>query len=101
MPRELTHLPGWEIVSAGLADLAAGSTTAEALLVASASERLGRIGLHVPSERPVDAPARLYELLVAEVGEGAAHGRYNALRRRLASFLRAAELGTAEHAPAD
>jgi len=34
--------------------------------------------------------ATLYALIAAEVGEGRAHSRYNALRRRLAKFLRAA-----------
>ncbi len=84
-------LPGWEIVSNGLADLRAGRATASAMLVASASVRLGRLGLHVPLTPVVDPQARLYELLADEVGEGQAHSRYNALRRRLLSFMRSAE----------
>lgn len=88
--RSYDRLPGWEIVSAGLADLAAGRSTVAAMLVASASERLRDAGILVPGIPIPDAQARLYELLTAEVGEGRAHGRYNALRRRLASFLRSA-----------
>jgi hypothetical protein len=90
-------LPGWEIVSNGLADLRAGRATASAMLVASASIRLGRLGLHVPPTPVADPQARLYELLTDEVGEGQAHSRYNALRRRLLSFMRSAET----HASAD
>lgn len=83
-------LPGWEIVSAGLADLAEERTSVESLLVQSVSLRLGQLGVRVPPTTLGDPDAALYELVVAEVGEGRAHGRYNALRRRLAKFLRAA-----------
>jgi hypothetical protein len=84
-------LPGWDLVSAGLADLHAGRQTVPAMLVASASIRLRLLGIGLPP-RSVDEPQdRLYELLVDEVGEAAAHSRYNALRRRLLSFLRSAE----------
>lgn len=81
-------MPGWELVSSGIDDLAAGRETIEALLVAGASERLGHIGLQVPGPPIDDATGRLYALVEAEVGAGQAHSRYNALRRRLASFLR-------------
>ena len=84
-------MPGWELVSIGLADLAAARETVEALLVAGASERLGQIGLHVPGPPIDDATGRLYALVEAEVGAGQAHSRYNALRRRLASFLRSVD----------
>ncbi len=83
-------LPGWEIVSAGLADLAAGRTSVESLLVQSVSLRLGELRVRVSAATLGDPNAALYELVVAEVGEGRAHSRYNALRRRLAKFLRAA-----------
>jgi hypothetical protein len=86
---ELEGVPGWEIVAAGLADIAAGRVTIEAELVKSAAHRLETIGLPVPSGQP-SAGSRLYELVAADVGEARAHGRYNALRRRLASFIRTA-----------
>src|SRR5215210_143902 len=82
-------LPGWELVSRGVADLAAGKVTVEALLVVDASERLKSVGIAIPEGREAIAPD-LYDLVVADVGESRAHGRYNALRRRLTSFLRAA-----------
>jgi hypothetical protein len=90
-------LPGWELVAAGVADLNAGHQTVAAMLVASASVRLRRLGLELPPGLVDDPQARLYDLLAEEVGEAAAHSRYNALRRRLLSFLRSAEA----HAPAD
>lgn len=89
---EFTDLPGWELVVAGLADLEEGRETVAAMLVLSAADRLTRLGLRVPvlGEPTGEAHLRMYELLEAEVGEERAHGRYNALRRRLLSFLRAA-----------
>jgi hypothetical protein len=81
------RVPGWELVSVGLDDLASGRQTVAALLLASASQRLAAVGIELPGELQPDATMRLYELVVAEVGEDAAHSRYNALRRRLLSFL--------------
>jgi hypothetical protein len=77
-------MPGGELVDAGLADLAAGVTSRESLLVSLARTRLRREGVPVGRVEP-DAERRLYELLV-ESGGGLAHARYNALRRRLVSF---------------
>jgi hypothetical protein len=84
-----TDLPGHELVSAGIEDLAAGRETQAALLVAMAAPRLRALGLEVPacaSERPSH---RLYELI--SEGEGSPHSRYNALIARIVSFARAAE----------
>jgi hypothetical protein len=83
-----TNLPGHELVSAGLADLAAGRESEESLLVEMAAPRLQALGYEVPpggGERPSN---RLYELLDRDVG---AHSRYNALVGRIVSFARAAE----------
>lgn len=87
-----TDLPGHELVSAGLIDLAAGRESEASLVVAMAASRLRGLGLDVPSsviERPGH---RLYELLSER--DGGAHSRYNALVGRMVSFARAAE-----HAP--
>jgi hypothetical protein len=81
-------VPGWELVDAGMTDLAAGRLTIESELVRSASDRLRGLGLNVPPGD--DQTNQLYALIEAEVGPARAHGRYNALRRRLTSFLRAA-----------
>lgn len=84
-------LPGAEIVSRGLADLAAGRDTPEASAVAMASARLGAAGIAVPpSESAEPASHRLYDQLVAEDPRNA-HSRYNAIVRRMVSFARAAE----------
>jgi hypothetical protein len=84
---ELEALPGGELVERGLTDLAAREGSVEALLVSLASTKLGGLGLDVPSPL-ADPELRLYRLLEREHGD-AAHGRYNALVRRLVSFERA------------
>jgi hypothetical protein len=89
-------LPGSELVEKGLEDLRAGRDSTEALLVAIGRPRLARLGFDVPRvyERP---ELLLYQRLSAKDAD-AAHGRYNALIRRLVSFERAAERA-AEAAP--
>lgn len=83
-------LPGGELVTAGLADLASGRETVEALLVAIGSPRLRRAGIEVPPHG-IEAPEhRLYARLEAD-DEASAHSRYNAFIRRLVSFERALE----------
>ena len=81
--------PGAELVENGLADLAVGAETVESLLVSVGAPRLRDLGYDVPA--PFDnAEERLY-LLLARDDPAGAHGRYNALVRRLVSFERAAE----------
>jgi hypothetical protein len=82
-------LPGHELVSEGLADLAAGRETEAGLLVAMAAPRLRALGLEVPSVEGEMPSHRLYELL-CEADENP-HSRYNALVARMVSFARAAE----------
>ena len=83
----LTELPGYELVRKGLSDLESGVESAEALLVSIGAPRLRVAGLDVAA--PLEsAEHRLYGLLAAEDSD-AAHGRYNALVRRLVSFERA------------
>ena len=77
------------MISKGLADLAAGTESEEALLVSIGAPRLRRSGLDVAEPYP-DAERRLYELL-ARSNPNAAHSRYNALVRRLVAFERALE----------
>jgi hypothetical protein len=81
--------PGHELVSAGLADLAAGRESESSLLVAMAAPRLRVLGFHVPPGGGEQPSHRLYELL-AERDLGA-HSRYNALVGRVVSFARAGE----------
>ncbi len=84
-----TDLPGHELVSTGLLDLAAGRESEEGLLIAMAAPRLRTLGFDVPEgggERPSH---RLYELL--SEADRDAHSRYNALVARVVSFARAAE----------
>ena len=82
-------LPGEDLIEKGLADLARGEETAEALLVSIGAPRLRRIGLRVAN--PFSTPEhRLYARLSA-TDPDSAHSRYNALIRRLVSYERAAE----------
>jgi hypothetical protein len=83
------NLPGYELVRAGLADLAHGRETEAALVVAMAAPRLRALGIEVPAGGGAFPSHRLYALL-SQAG-GGAHGRYNALVGRVASFARAAE----------
>lgn len=85
----LNALPGGDFVSAGVEDLARGTPSAAALLVSIGAVRLRAAGLDVPAAFD-DPERRLYELL-AHHDADAAHGRYNALVRRLVSFERALE----------
>lgn len=90
-PRTFEGLPGYELVKEGVDDLDRGAMeTIPALLVAIGSPRLREIGLKLPALLPDGPEHRLYERLSLE-NVDAAHGRYNALIRRLVSFERAAE----------
>lgn len=83
-------LPGHDLIASGLQDLTDGRETVEALLVAIGAPRLRRIGLSLPDHLPANPEHRLYDVLARDDADSA-HGRYNALIRRLVSFERAAE----------
>jgi hypothetical protein len=89
---DFSHLPGAELVEPGLADLATGTETVEALLVSIGEPALRALGYDVPQPF-VEPELRLYGLLSATYGD-AAHSRYNSLIRRLVSFQRAAQRAT-------
>lgn len=86
----MSPLPGEELVTRGLADLADDVESIPALLVAIGSPRLRRLGLPVPDTLPDQPEHRLYDLLAAE-DPRSAHSRYQAFIRRLVSYERAAE----------
>lgn len=86
---DFSHLPGADLVASGLRDLERGLETPNALLVSIGAPRLRRLGVQVARTLP-DPELRLYAMLAA-TDEDSAHGRYNALIRRLVSFERAAE----------
>jgi hypothetical protein len=81
------RLPGDDLIRAGLEDLRSGRRTLPAWLVSIGAPRLRLAGLDVPSPLP-DPEHGLYDLLRREDAD-AAHGRYNALVRRLVSYERA------------
>lgn len=88
---DIDDLPGADLVQRGLDDAAAGRHSAEALLVEIAAPRLRELGLPVPdSLSGSDAELRLYARL-GQNGSVDAYGEYNALLRRLTSFVHALE----------
>jgi hypothetical protein len=92
-------LPARETVARGLADLAEGRLTQDALLVAIASDRLRAAGIDLPAAIPDRPKDRLWELLERDVGRDA-HGRYNALVGRLLSFADALDAHRSSRAEA-
>lgn len=89
MDPRFDDLPGADLVGRGVEDLAAGRRSVEALLVSRATTRLRSCGVLLDDPLP-DADRELYVLLAASEGTGA-HAAYNALTRRLVSFMHAAE----------
>ena len=86
----LDGLPGRDLVEQGLSDIARGTLSVPALLVAIGAPRLRRLGVAVPSISITDPEHRLY-LELSRSDPDSAHSRYNALLRKLVSFERAAE----------
>lgn len=83
------NLPGADLVAAGIAALERGEHTIEALLVALAPTRLRGLGLEIPrAADAIEEPNLALYSAVCEAGGG--HSQYNALQRRLTSFIRAA-----------
>jgi hypothetical protein len=82
-----TALPGADLVKRGIDDLRVGRVTIESLLVSIGAPRLVSLGLDLGTPLE-DAEHRLYQHLAVDDPD-AAHGRYNALVRRLVSFERA------------
>lgn len=79
-------LPGSELVTKGLQDLAAGLDSSEALLLQIAAPRLAKLKIVVVERKKRGSPEHaLYSLLEAQLGREA-HSQYNALLRRMASF---------------
>ena len=72
------------MVDEGLADLAAGRTSAASLLVSLAAPRLRREGVPVANPQP-DPELRLYRLLSSAAGD-LGYARYNAHLRLIVSF---------------
>ena len=79
-------MPGRELVIAGLDDLRAGRDTVEAMLVATGAPRLRACGIDVPGGDRLDSGLRMFRLL-GDRDAASAYSTYNALRRRLSSFL--------------
>jgi hypothetical protein len=87
--RELSALPGADLVLTGLRDVEQGHESLAALLVLVGAPRLRSLGMTVPAaDHPMSPEHRLYARLRAEDAR-TAHSRYNALVRRLVSFERA------------
>lgn len=81
-------LPGEDLIETGLRDLSRSASTEASLLVSIGAARLRQLGYSVLNPFP-DPEKALYALL-SKKDPASAHGRYNALVRRLVSFERAA-----------
>ena len=84
-------LPGEDLVTQGLTDLAKGVLSEGALLVLVAGPRLRSLGIQVP-EWKISEPYEhaLYSLIEEQLGAGA-HSYYNSLIRRIVSYAHALE----------
>src|SRR5579862_5058874 len=91
---DLSHLPGGDLVTKGLADLANHVHSEEALLVLIAEPRLRGLGFEVPAAPEVSLP---YEhalfTAIEERDPDGAHAAYNALLGRIVSFASAISRG--------
>jgi len=87
---DFNALPGGELISQGLEDVAAGRESEAGLLVLIGAPRLRRLGLEIPDATATVPEHQLYRLLTRRDPDSA-HSRYNALIRRLVSFERALE----------
>ena len=86
-PDQVKDLPGWEIISQGLADIAAGRQTPEACGAWIASPRLrlaGLLGDTIAFASALDAEIVLYRLLGETRAEP--YPEYNAFLRRIVRF---------------
>lgn len=90
-------LPGADLVEQGLRDLGAGRESDAAWLVLIGAPRLRSLGVAVPDPPsswfevvPERSPEHRLYLRLAHSDSDSAHGRYNALVRKLVSFERAA-----------
>lgn len=85
-------LPGEDLVTQGLRDLAQGVSSLHSLLVLIGAPRLRRLGVTIPSQKNIPAHPEhaLYYYLQGENAKDV-HSRYNSLIRRLVSYERALE----------
>ncbi len=90
MERDLSQLPGGDLVQKGLADLNRGMRTEESLLVMIANPSLRQLGITFRPLEKLGIPFEheLFERLQDRVGK-AAHMDYNSLIRLIVSFANA------------
>jgi hypothetical protein len=82
-------IPGSDLVTKGLADLAKNERTNESLLIHITHPALRFVGVEIPPLQPLEKEAKLilYDRL-CESHDNGAHSAYNALVRRVDSFCR-------------
>ena len=93
--KELTGLPGWELVSRGLEDISKGKyDTTHALLLFMACQRLNDLGIEIQAYPGIATNEavhlKFYHSLQPKHGNDA-HSQYNALQDRLFSFCTSLE----------
>jgi hypothetical protein len=84
-------LPGEDLVTQGLADLARGEISEYSLLLLVAGPRLRRLGIKIPQQTLLKSYEHaLYDRIEQRLGT-AAHSYYNSLLRRIDSYAHALE----------
>ena len=86
----MQNFPGYELIEQGLKDISQNKSSIYSALLFSAKTRLGSLGVAVGGIAPADPSMELYRLLDIEFGDGA-HSKFNALNRRLISFMKSME----------
>lgn len=84
--------PGGDLAHKGFADLKAGVTSKESLLILMCRSEFERLGMPVEwsATKPGAVEADLYRLIQREVGDEA-HSVYNSLQKRILSFISCSE----------
>ncbi len=86
----MQHHPGHEFIEQGLLDISQAKSTIYSALLFSAKSRLENLGIVLNGVSPIDPSMELYQSLYLQYGD-AAHSKFNALNRRLISFMRSVE----------
>jgi hypothetical protein len=97
---DLATFPGGDIMARGLADLAVGKLSEDALAVLVASPRLTFLGVDIPTvtNAPTACEHALYEAIEERMPTGA-HAAYKTVIDRIDSFLHAYTLAAKRTKP--
>ena len=91
-------LPGLDLISKGFQDLSNSDQSDEALLVIIHSPELTRLGLPLPATPTLsESPEYLLYRSIEKKNPDSAHSTFNALNRRISSFIHCLEQNSHFH----